>query len=144
MVREILEEKPISLPQIKAILDRIVGSEQPELVVESPVVKKAEGETGEDEDATLVEADKGKKYYLKSTYEYVKLFAKLDAKVAESVINKLVQEDGIPLLTAIQIVNINPDTSEELALFFEKSPGKKYSKEELDALLFKIRQYKEM
>ncbi len=59
------------------------------------------------------------------------------------MIEKLVAENEVPRPIAIQIVNINPDSVEELGLLFEKS-SKRPSADELQKLLFKIREYKEL
>ncbi|MHA1793762.1 MAG: hypothetical protein ACTSVI_14055 [Promethearchaeota archaeon] len=129
-IREILEEKPVSIPEVKEILDKL--SEEMELE------KQSQEELGE-----YIEADDEKYYFLKSTHNYVSLFSKMEPQVAKKVIDHLVEDDGIPLLTAIQIVNINPDTPEELAIFFEKG-YKRLTKEECEKLLYKIREYKEL
>ena len=130
MVREILEEKPISIPEVRAILDNI----------EEPETEESELD---EEALEFLELETSKKYYLKSTHEYVKNFSKLEEDVAKNVVINLVEESKIPIKKAIQIVNINPDTVEELSLIFEKG-GKRLSKDDLQDLLFKIREYKEL
>lgn len=135
-MRETLNEKAISIPQVKEILDKIVETEK--IDTQEPVVP-----TSDEEPAVIApEADKTKKYFLKSTYDYITTFSKLESRQAQNVIENLVKND-IPLSIAIQIVNINPDTQEELALIFEKST-KRLSSDELQNLLFKIREFKEL
>ena len=137
-MREILNEKPISIPQVKEILEKIVAMEK----IDTKLVPEP-SPTGEE--APAAETDKTKKYFLKSTYDYVTIFTKegFDARKAVNVIEKLVKENELPLPLAIQIVNINPETPEELALLFEKST-KRLSAEELKKLLSKINEYKEL
>ena len=131
MVREILSEKPISIPEVKEILD--------DLVVEAEPVEE---ELLDEEMIASMELDDAKNYYLTSTHEYVKIFSKMEPTVARNVIQNLVN-DGIPIHTAIQIVNVDPDTVEELQVFFEKGI-KRLSEKECEELLYKVRSYKEL
>ncbi|MFX0099566.1 MAG: hypothetical protein ACFFCS_08290 [Candidatus Hodarchaeota archaeon] len=131
MVREVLSEKPISIPEVKEILDGLVDESEP--------VKEVEFD---EEMLASMELDEGRNYYLTSTHEYVKIFSKMEPKVARNVIQNLVNE-GIPIHTAIQIVNVDPDTVEELQIFFEKGI-KRLSEKECEELLFKIRSFKEL
>jgi DNA-directed RNA polymerase subunit F len=137
-MRETLSEKAISIPQVKEILEKIVAIEK--IDTQEPAAPATS-----DEEAPVVapEADKTKKYFLKSTYDYVSTFSKLESRNAKTVIENLVTKNEVPLSIAIQIVNINPDTQEELALLFEKST-KRPSSDELQNLLFKIREYREL
>jgi len=139
-MREIINEKPISIPQVKEILEKIVSIEK---IDTQPVPEPSPTEEGAVSPVLEAETDKTKKYFLKSTFDYVTIFSKLEVRNAVNVIEKLVKENDIPLSLAIQIVNINPDTAEELALLLEKST-KRLSAEELQKLLFKIREYKEL
>ncbi|MEX2680830.1 MAG: hypothetical protein Q6373_004470 [Candidatus Sigynarchaeota archaeon] len=140
MVREIINEKAISIPEVKEILDKIITTEK--IDVKSVPIEGKDGEAGEAALPDTFEADKTKKYFLKSTYDYVQTFSKMDARVARNLVQKLVTEKQLPLFIAIQIANINPDTKEELALLLEKSQ-KRLSGEEIEKLLFDIRSYKE-
>lgn len=139
--RNIIEQRPISIPEVKAILDKLMAQERD---VKPETERPAVGEGGDGE-TPLLEAQETeeKRYYLKSTFEYVQKFAKMDARVARNLVSKLVEEQGVDPLIAIQIVNIGADSVEELGLVFEKSV-KRPSKDELDNLLFKIREYKEL
>jgi len=141
MVREVINEKAISIPEVKEILDKIIAAEKID-VKPAPVEVKA-GEEGAEVVPETVEADKTKKYFLKSTYDYAQTFSRMDARVARNVVLKLVTEKQLPLFIAIQIANINPDTKEELALLLEKSQ-KRLSGEEIEKLLFDIRAYREL
>jgi DNA-directed RNA polymerase subunit F len=140
-MREIVNEKAISIPEVKEILERIISAEKIDVQPAPAPVKT--GEDGAEVVPETVEADKTKKYFLKSTYEYAKTFSKIDARVAKNVVLKLVSENQLPLLVAIQIVNVNPDTTEELALLLEKGQ-KRYSSDEVEKLMFAIRAYREL
>jgi DNA-directed RNA polymerase subunit F len=141
-MREIVNEKAISIPEVKEILEKIITAEKIDVQPETTAVKTAE-DGSEVVVPETVEADKTKKYFLKSTYEYAKTFSRIEARVARNVVLKLVAENQLPLLVAIQIANINPDTTEELALLLEKSQ-KRYSADEVEKLLFAIRAYREL
>src|SRR5271157_2275596 len=136
-MRETLNEKAISIPQVKEILEKIVATEK--IDTQEPAAPASS-----DEEAPVVapESDKTKKYFLKSTYDYVETFSKMESRKAQTMIENLVKVD-VPLSIAIQIVNIDPDTQEELALLFEKAT-KRPSNDELQNLLFKIREFKEL
>ncbi len=142
MVREIVNEKAISIPEVKEILDKIIAAEKIDMQP-APAPATTTGEDGEVVVPETVEADKTKKYFLKSTYDYTQTFSKIDARVARNVVQKLVSENQIPLLVAIQIANVNPDTTEELALLMEKSQ-RRLSSEEIEKLMFAIRAYREL
>ncbi len=141
MVREIVNEKPVSIPEVKEILEKIITAEKIDMKPAPTIVTT--GEDGVEVVPETVEADKTKKYFLKSTYEYAQTFAKIDARVARNVVQKLVTENQLPLLVAIQIANVNPDTTEELSLLMEKSQ-KRLSGDEIEKLLFNIRAYREL
>ena len=143
MVREIVNEKAISIPEVKEILDKIIAAEKIDMRP-APAPATTTGEDGEEVVVPeTVEADKTKKYFLKSTYDYAQTFSKIDARVARNVVMKLVTENQIPLPVAIQIANVNPDTTEELALLMEKSQ-RRLSSDEIEKLLFNIRAYREL
>ncbi len=122
----------ISIPEVKEILDRVSTVEP---AAPQPV------ETEEGATPLVLGTETTEKYYLKATHEYSRTFSKMDARKARKVVEALVGE-GIPELIAIQIANIDPDTVEEVALFFEKGT-KRLSDEETEKLLYKIREAKE-
>ena len=142
MVREIANEKAISIPEVKEILEKIIAAEKIDMKP-APALVATTGEDGVEVVPETVEADKTKKYFLKSTYDYTQTFSKIEARVARNVIQKLVTENQVPLFIAIQIANVNPDTTEELALLMEKAP-KRLSGDEIEKLIFKIREYREL
>ncbi|MHA1369988.1 MAG: hypothetical protein ACTSWN_02110 [Promethearchaeota archaeon] len=124
-MREILEEKMISIPEVKELLDK--------------VVEDYEQDKDSEDTFDIYDYENAGNYFMKSTYEYVTIFSKIDAEKARKVINTLVKEHDIPLNIAIQIVNILPETIDELALFFDKGP-KKLTREEIEKLLYVIRE----
>jgi DNA-directed RNA polymerase subunit F len=143
-MREIANERAISIPQVKEILDRIIKAENIDMAPPAAIEPQPAGtEEGTAPPVPAVEVDKTKKYFLKSTYDYVQIFSKMTAKVATTMMEKLVVEDQLPLGIAIQIVNVNPDSVEELGLLLEKGQ-KRYSIDDVEKLLFKIRAYKEL
>ncbi|NMC08469.1 MAG: hypothetical protein GYA24_24890, partial [Candidatus Lokiarchaeota archaeon] len=77
MVREIVNEKPISIPEVLETLEQIISAEKIDVAL-APAVA-ATSESGEAVAETVpepVDADKTKKYFLKSTYEYAKTFSR--------------------------------------------------------------------
>ena len=141
MVREIVSEKAISIPEVKEILEKIITAEK--IDMRSAPAPVTTGEDGAEVVPETVEADKTKKYFLKSTYEYAQTFAKTDARVARNVVQKLVTDNQLPLLVAIQIANVDPNTVDELSLLLEKSQ-RPLSGEETEKLLYNIRAYREL
>lgn len=82
--------------------------------------------------------EKEKRYELSDieqiTLDYVKKFSKIDAEEAVRIVEKLVKEYGLSEEIAIQIVNILPESLEELRTV--TSVSKKFiSTEEAEAIL---------
>jgi DNA-directed RNA polymerase subunit F len=97
MVRKILEEKLISIPEVKEIMDEVIKR------IESIEETKTDS-------------------FQEATYEYVNQFAKMPAKAARKIIKMLVDEYKMEPAIAIQVVNIDPQFPEELKVIFEKDP----------------------
>ena len=95
MVRKIIEENLVSIPEVKEIMDDVV---------------KRMSESGE------VKLDA----FQEATYEYVNTFSKMPAKTARKIIETLVKEYHMDDAVAIQVVNIDPKYVEELRVIFEK------------------------
>lgn len=138
-----MNEKPISIPEVKEIIEKIIAAEKIDMQPAPAVVPTGEEGEGEEVVPEAVEADKTKKYFLKSTYDYVQTFSWTDARVARNVVQKLVTEKQLPVFLAIQIANVNPDTIEELSLLLEKSQ-RRLPSEEIEKLLFDIRAFREL
>ena len=72
-----------------------------------PQVKKALEEIGEE----------NLDQFQRRTLDYVNKFSKVDAKTAEKLLEKLVQEFDLDEAEAIQVVNCMPETEDELRVF---------------------------
>ncbi len=55
--------------------------------------------------------------FQRRTLDYVNKFSKLDAKVAEELLEKLVKEFDLEEAEAVQVVNCMPETVDELRVF---------------------------
>lgn len=55
--------------------------------------------------------------FQRRTLDYVNKFTKVDAKVAEKLLEKLINEFGIEESEAVQVVNCMPETVDELRIF---------------------------
>ena len=55
--------------------------------------------------------------FQRRTLDYVNKFSKVDAKVAERLLEKLVKEFGLEEAEAVQVVNCMPETVDELRVF---------------------------
>jgi DNA-directed RNA polymerase subunit F len=55
--------------------------------------------------------------FQRRTLDYVNKFSKVDAKVAEGLLEKLVKEFGLDEAEAVQVVNCMPETVNELRVF---------------------------
>ncbi len=55
--------------------------------------------------------------FQRRTLDYVKKFSKLDAKVAEELLEKLEKEFDLEEAEAVQVVNCMPETVDELRVF---------------------------
>jgi len=55
--------------------------------------------------------------FQRRTLDYVNKFSKLDAKVAEALLEKLMKEFDLDEAEAVQVVNCMPETVDELRVF---------------------------
>jgi DNA-directed RNA polymerase subunit F len=55
--------------------------------------------------------------FQRRTLDYVNKFSKVDNKVAERLLEKLVKEFGLDEAEAVQVVNCMPETVDELRVF---------------------------
>ena len=55
--------------------------------------------------------------FQRRTLDYVNKFSKVDAKVVEELLEKLVKEFGLEEAEAVQVVNCMPETVDELRVF---------------------------
>ncbi|MHA1519730.1 MAG: hypothetical protein ACTSRK_06060 [Promethearchaeota archaeon] len=114
MVKKILEETKISIPEVKEILDEVyIRMEK----LNTPIDP-----------------------FTEATFEYCHNFSKMPAKVARSVIEMLKQEYEMDDSHAIQIVNIDPNYPQEVRAIIEKDPVlKALSDEDIVVMIQKIR-----
>ena len=98
MVKKILDEKKICIPEVKDILDKVYAR-----------MEKLGG--------TMVPDP-----FTEATYEYVHNFSKMDADVARNIINMLMKEYNMDESYAIQVANIDPNYPQEVKVILEKDP----------------------
>ncbi len=55
--------------------------------------------------------------FQRRTLDYVNKFSKLDAKLVETLLEKLMKEFGLEEAEAVQVVNCMPETVDELRVF---------------------------
>jgi len=94
MVRKILEEKLISVPEVKQILDTV--------------------------GARLQKLDKNFDAFQQASSEYANAFAKMTAEAAQKVEKMLMTDYNMDASHAIQMVNIDPSTPQEARVVLEK------------------------
>ncbi|MHA1755072.1 MAG: RNA polymerase Rpb4 family protein [Candidatus Odinarchaeia archaeon] len=109
MVREKLEEIPLTLAEVKNLLQK----------------REKEGELS---------------YVQRVTLDYVTKMTPLTATKAKKLTKELIKI-GISKENAIQIVNALPDFKEELSVFLT-TEEKKFTPEEIEEILKKIKEYK--
>lgn len=80
------------------------------------------------------------KYFQQITLDYLTKFSKLPADKAEELVDKLCRDFGLSRATAIQIVNIMPESCEELRQLLIKE-GRIFLPEELDEIRRHVEQY---
>jgi DNA-directed RNA polymerase subunit F len=85
MENQNLDEKRLTLPQVKKALEEI-------------------GEENLDQ-------------FQRRTLDYVNKFSKVDPKVAEELLEKLVKDFSLEEAEAVQVVNCLPETASELRVF---------------------------
>jgi DNA-directed RNA polymerase subunit F len=114
MVRKIIEEKLISIPEVKSILDNVFER--------------------------LAKLKKNPDPFQSATYEYVNSFAKMSSDTAKKIIKMLIADYGMDNSHAIQIVNIDPTSPKEIQAILEKDPKlRSLSEQELSIMLQKIK-----
>jgi len=115
MVRKILEEKIITIPEVKEILDRLMN------------------QLGKEFFDTFQEA----------TLNFCGRFAKVEPNKVESLRKMLMKDYDLDAHYSAMIINIFPETVEELRVIFEKHPKfGKLSDEELQEIVLKIQDLK--
>jgi len=97
-----------------------------------PEVKKLLEERGKVEELNRMQ---------RVTYDYLSKFSKLDADSAIKLKRELVEEHSLSLFSAIQIVNIMPETIEELRTILAKE-GKVFTEDDLKNILSTVDKYR--
>lgn len=111
MVRKILEEKIVSVPEVKEILSNL------------------EKQIGREQFDSFQEA----------TIEYAETFAKVNAKKGLKIKKMLMKDYNMSEQQAIIVVNIIPNSIEELRTIFEKDVKmSKLKNDELQEMIYKI------
>ena len=115
LVKKILDEKLISIPEVKEILDSVFERME----------KLGDIKPDPFQDAT---------------YEYVQHFAKMDGATARKITKMLVSEYNMDASMAIQIVNIDPQWPQEVKVILEKDQTlNSMSNEDLTIMIQQIR-----
>lgn len=114
-----IEEKTISIPEVKEIMENLKDKLEE------------------------IDTEEGMSHFQEITYSYVNKFAKYDAKTAKKVQKLLMEKYEIEEIYAINIVNVDPKTVYELRTILEKSfTGKTFTNEQLEVILEEIEELK--
>ncbi len=114
MVKKIIEEKNLCIPEVKELLGKVYERMERLNTPTDP--------------------------FTEATYEYVHNFAKMEAKIARDIIHMLMKDYEMDESFAIQVVNIDPQYPEELNTIFERDPVlKSLSVDDLTIMIQKIR-----
>ena len=114
-----IDEKTLSIPEVKKIMEE--------------VKKKIEE----------IDPEEGLSHFQEITYNYVNRFAKMKDKDAKKIQKFLMEKFDIEEVYAINIVNVDPKTVQELRSILEKSfTGKSFSDKQLEDLIYQIEELK--
>ncbi len=114
-----ISEKTISIPEVKKMME---------------IVKERKEK---------IDPEEGLTHFQEITYNYVNKFAKMSEKDAIKIQKFLIDKYEIEEIYAINIVNIDPHTIQELRMILEKSfIGKTFNEGQLQELLAQIEELK--
>ncbi len=114
-----LDEKPISIPEVKKLMEEVK------------------------EKMEKIDAEEGMSHFQDITYDYVNKFAKMSDQKAAKVKKMLKEQYDMEDPTAINIINISPNKVQELRTILEKTKlGKSLSDDDLQEMLYKIEDIK--
>ena len=114
-----IEEKIVSIPEVKKIME----------LVKDRIMD--------------IDPEEGMSHFQEITYNYVNQFAKISEKDAQKIQKFLMDKFDLEEIYAINIVNIDPTTVQELKMVIEKSfVGKTLSDDELQEMLYQISELK--
>ena len=121
-----VEEKTVSIPEVKRIMEEVKKKQ----AISLSEVKE-------------IEPEEGLSHFQEITYNYVNKFAKMSEKDAKKITQFLIEKHGIEEIYAINIANIDPKTLFELRMILEKSVvGKTFTDDQLQELLYQIEELK--
>ena len=111
MVKKIISHEDISIPEALKILEEVL------------------------KDETYADS------FIYSVLDYLRKFSKVDYESAKTLIKELIEKFGLSRITAIQVVNIMPESVEELRVILgiEK---REFREEELNEILQLLNQYR--
>ena len=114
-----IEEKIVSIPEVKKIME----------LVKDRIMD--------------IDPEEGMSHFQEITYNYVNQFAKISEIDAQKIKKFLMDKFDLEEIYAINIVNIDPTTVQELKMVIEKSfVGKTLSDDELQEMLYQISELK--
>jgi len=114
-----ISEKTISIPEVKKMMDLVKQRKE------------------------KIDAEEGLSHFQEITYNYVNKYAKMSEIDAIKIQKFLIDKYEIEENYAINIVNIDPHTIQELRMILEKSfIGKTLNEEKLQELLAQIEELK--
>ncbi|KKK44617.1 hypothetical protein LCGC14_0936570 [marine sediment metagenome] len=114
-----IDERPVSIPEVKDIMDNIK------------------------EQLEKIDAEEGMSHFQEITFSFVNKFVKMEARIAKKIIKFLMEKYTIEELYAINIVNINPQSVPEMRSILEKSfTGKAFSDQQLEIILEELEDIK--
>jgi DNA-directed RNA polymerase subunit F len=116
------------------------GRKLNEKIVSIPEVKKIM----EDVKQRIVEIDEeGMSHFQEITYSYVNKFSKMSDKAAMKIKKFLMEKYELEEIFANNIVNIDPQTLQEIRIILEKSNiGKNLTDQQLQEIISQIRDFK--
>jgi DNA-directed RNA polymerase subunit F len=114
-----INEKPVSLPEVKKIMEKVKESKK------------------------LIDEEEEMSHFQEITFNYVNKFAKMSEQDALKIKKHLMDKYNLEEEFAINIINIDPQTPFELRVILEKSPkGKGLDDEKLQEILYEISELK--
>ena len=114
MTKKILEEKKISVPEVKDILTKVFER--------------------------MERQDMKPDLFSEAAWEYVNNFSKMDLSTARKIIDMLQKEYQMDESQAIQIVNVDPNYPQEARVILQRDPTlKDLSDDDLARMIQKIR-----
>ena len=90
-----------------------------------------------------IDSEEGMTHFQEITYNYVNRFAKMSEKDAKKIQKFLIEKYELEEVSAINIVNMDPETVPELRIILQHSyVGKTFKDEQLQEILYQIEDLK--